>query len=272
MTDFAPQYERNERGWILFPSDVSRRKQLFVLESMSHTAKANIYMVEALVEYCSKPGDAVMDIFGGTGTLMVGHHVGRVVWLMELNPVFVGLIKKNIAKVTADGPPLVIFQEGACQELLKGHSSVQAIITSPPYAGTFGKNSANFKEMNETELRYHQSMLTYIDDSKKRGNLAPYNLAAMTNFMFNKELEKIYKLSFDVIRAGGYFALIIKDRIKGGVREELGMASVQMMTKIGFKIDRWERWLPPGTWFAQMARTKGQVWVDEEQLIIMRRP
>jgi len=270
---FASEYERNDSGWILFPNDVARRKELFVPESMKHTAKANIYMVEELVKYTSEPGDVVLDIFGGTGTLLVGMYHGRHVGLIEMNPVFQDVIIKNIGKwQDVDTGVRGILHEVPCQLALTKIRNVQAIITSPPYSQAFSKGSGTFKEMSETELAYRESMNTYADDSQVRGNLVPYNLATMSNFRFNKEMELIYKLSYESIKQGGYFALIIKDRIQKGVREELGMANLRMLLKAGFKLDKWERWLPPGTRFAKQAHAKGQVWVDEEHLIIVRKP
>ncbi|GAH88801.1 unnamed protein product, partial [marine sediment metagenome] len=53
--EFATEYPRNEDGLILFPRDSDYRKELFPLLKLDeHPAKANIYLVQAIVEYVSQ--------------------------------------------------------------------------------------------------------------------------------------------------------------------------------------------------------------------------
>lgn len=275
MKEFAPGYNRNEKGWILFPRDVTRRKALFTPESMEHNAKANVFMVEELIRYTSEPGDMVMDIFGGTGTILAGLPMGRQVYLMEMNPAYARLIGANGLHIWQQFPsaPTPILNLSPCQLALAAiePDSVQAIITSPPYAGAFAADSGVFTELNDRQRAYQERMQQYTEAGELKGDMTSYNLATMSNFMFNKEMAKIYAMCYRVIKPRGYFALIIKDRIKRGVREEFGLASIALMSQAGFKMERWERWLPPGTRFAQQARVKGMAWVDEEHLIVMKK-
>ena len=69
---FAPDYPRNEQGWILFPRDVEWRRKLFPDGVFEHPAKANMFLIQELVRYLTEPGDVVLDPFGGTGTLLIG--------------------------------------------------------------------------------------------------------------------------------------------------------------------------------------------------------
>ena len=273
--EFAPGYEKNDKGWWLFPKDVARRRRLFIPESMKHNAKANVFMVEELIRYCSEPGDVVMDIFGGTGTILVGLPMRRSVYAIEMNPDFAEVVGDNGAKIYSeiDHSTPYIVNDTPCQIALPSikPDTIQAIITSPPYAGAFAAGSGVFRNASTKEQAYQEQMQQYTDDSLRRGNMTSYNLATMSNFMFNKEMAKIYAMCYRVIKPGGYFALIIKDRIKKGVREELGLANLSLLVQAGFKVDRWERWLPPGTRFAQQARVKGMAWVDEEHLIIVKK-
>ena len=49
--EFAPDYPRNDEGWIIFPDDVAYRKEMFPasVKTSKHTAKANIFMVQAII-------------------------------------------------------------------------------------------------------------------------------------------------------------------------------------------------------------------------------
>jgi len=62
---FAPEYDLNEQGWIKFPPDSDYRKRMFPPEVNTHPAKANVYLVQAIIEYVSEPDDILMDIMAG---------------------------------------------------------------------------------------------------------------------------------------------------------------------------------------------------------------
>ena len=57
---FAPEYPRNSDELILFPRDSDYRKELFPLLKLDeHPAKANIYLVQAIVEFVSEPEETI---------------------------------------------------------------------------------------------------------------------------------------------------------------------------------------------------------------------
>ena len=54
---FAAGVPRDSLGRILFNmNDQDYRKSFFPEEVMSHPAKANLYMLEAIIDYISEPG------------------------------------------------------------------------------------------------------------------------------------------------------------------------------------------------------------------------
>ena len=53
MKQFASEYNLNEAGWIKFPPDSDYRKKMFPPEVNTHPAKANVYLVQAIIEYLS---------------------------------------------------------------------------------------------------------------------------------------------------------------------------------------------------------------------------
>ena len=103
MKEFAPQYSRytvKGNDWVNFPTnDREFRLKHFIRESLEHQAKANLYMVEALIEYQSEPGDRILDITAGTGSILIGALSGRHVSMVEINPELVGYIDKSAEKM-----------------------------------------------------------------------------------------------------------------------------------------------------------------------------
>ena len=106
--EFADGYEwvehRREGGTTLqllkFPSDASYRKSTFAEGVMEHPAKANLYLYyEECVKYLSEPGDTVMDIMAGAGSILVGARLGRQVVAIELQDHYMQLIKASAEKM-----------------------------------------------------------------------------------------------------------------------------------------------------------------------------
>jgi hypothetical protein len=44
------------------------------------------------------------------------------------------------------------------------------------------------------------------------------------------------------------------------------------MIKAGFEVQEWHRWKPPGSIFVSIKRSKGETVVEDEHIIIMRKP
>lgn len=265
---FASTYPRDDQGRILFPPDHVRRRELFTPESFEHPAKAQLFMVEELVKYLSEQSDLLVDPFGGTGTLLVGVPMGRSVWLIELTPTYQDLITKNIDYIGGGA-----LYTGPCQEAIPLISrncadGVQAFIFSPPYAGalTSGGSLTDWGGMSK------ENTATYMDTSQVQGNLSPYNLGGYNNFMFQQEMKKIYRLCLDALKPGGYTAVIIKDRISAGVKEELGYRAMQDMLAMGYEFHDWQRLYMLGSHYSKWHRARGTKTIDEEHIVMMRKP
>ncbi len=280
---YAPDYPRDDAGRILFPPDNKRRRELFVPESFDHPARAQLFMVEELVKYLSEPGDIICDPFGGSGTLLVGVMLGRSVELLELIPTYAQLCRKNVDNVycamsdpgeyTLDNGETTLVHaavyEGPNQTLLRSMVEMQAFIFSPPYAGALASAGGKLADWGgytreETEK--------YSDTSELQGNMSPYNLSGFNNFMFNQEMKKIYKLCLDALKPGGFTAVIIKDRISAGVKEELGYRAMQDMLSMGYEFHDWQRLYMAGSHYTKYHRSKGTKVIEDEHLIMMRKP
>jgi len=276
---FAPQYPRDDEGRIHFPPDNLRRRELFVPESFDHPARAQTFMVEELIAYLSNPGDTIADPFGGSGTLLVGLTMGRDVTLIELGDEYVELCHKNSelildnviteTGIVEGSYPNSVIIHGPNQHHIKELSNIQAFIFSPPYAGALATAGGKLADWGGYTKEHTE---TYSDMSELQGNMSPFNMGGFNNFMFNQEMKKIYKLCLDALKPGGYTAVIIKDRISKGVKDELGHRALQDMLAIGYEVHDWQRLYMAGSHYTKWHKSKGTKVIEEEHLIMMRKP
>ena len=60
-----------------------------------------VALVEEMIELSSRPGDIVLDLFGGSGsTLIAAERTGRTARLMELDPRFADVIVRRWEEFT----------------------------------------------------------------------------------------------------------------------------------------------------------------------------
>jgi len=254
---FSESRDRHENGMIVYPRDVSlRRELLFIEESFQHPAKMNLHLLNDIIEHTSKPGDTVMDITAGSGSLLMACAMGRKVVCIDLNPTFIEWMHRS-AEAMSIPDNLRIILHGDCRDFLP--LPAQSIIFSPPYSDVLkGSGGIMSREI------VGEQMGRYQEDPRNLGNL--------TEFMFNRAMDAIYKKCWDSLPPGGTLTLIIKDTLKGGKLNPLGWNHVQMMYKAGWELQEWHIWDPPGTQFKAIHRAKGHRTVEGEHIIIMRRP
>ena len=69
--------------------------------SKEHPTMKPVELICRAINNSSKPGDLVLDLFGGSGSTMIAaEHTGRKARLMELSPVFADVIVKRWEKIT----------------------------------------------------------------------------------------------------------------------------------------------------------------------------
>lgn len=75
-------------------------------------------MARRAIEYSSKPGENVLDLFGGSGsTLIACEQTGRRAFLMELDPLYCDVILSRWSAFTSKQP--VLERTGETFESLK---------------------------------------------------------------------------------------------------------------------------------------------------------
>lgn len=257
---FGLGYDQDDKGRFLFPRDVERRKELFPQEVFNHPAKANIFLIEALVEYLTVPGDWILDPFGGTGTLLWATQMGRKVTLIEIEEGFQQLQKEICQDWFGAGgwDGIVHLVEGNCNRLLPifcNHA-----IFSPPYAQALGKKSGLVGDTIPDAL-----------DELGKYSEHPQNMANLNTFFFAQAMKGVYKGLQQSIPPGGMMAVIIKDITRGDERVFLSKDCIREATKVGFEMTEWFKWVPPGSVFTKIMKAKGANTIEDEDIILFRR-
>jgi DNA modification methylase len=71
------------------------------LQSMIHLTEKPVELASRAIEYSSKPGENVLDLFGGSGsTLIAAEMTGRTAFLMELDPLYCDVIFQRFEQFT----------------------------------------------------------------------------------------------------------------------------------------------------------------------------
>ena len=267
---FGDNREHDENGWIIYPRDVTYRAQYFVNWKDAglpgdHPAKANLHLTEDLINYVTEPGERVMDINGGSGSILIGVTTGRLVTSFEIAPHFINWQRLSLDKMIASGDAEIetghMILEGNCQKYLPIPAS--AIVFSPPYSKAMNADTKSGVYKDQPELA------AAIEGYRYGGN---ENIGNLDNFLYNRRMKEIYKLCFDSLSSGGKICILIKDRISAGKRIDLGRPAVNMMGSVGFQMFEWVRWLTPGSSFANIHKSKGRRIVEDEHIIIMEKP
>lgn len=125
---------------------------LIVPEAFAHPAKAARGLIRRIFDYLLssgrlRPGDTVVDPFGGIGTTAIeGASRGVRVVCCELEPKFVALAERNFAlhrgTWEAAGDPLPVIIQGDSRHLRRVIAEANCIVSSPPYAESFNGNQS----------------------------------------------------------------------------------------------------------------------------------
>lgn len=245
---FAEQYPRNEQGWLLFPKDVDRRRGLFSPDVMKHPAKFNIYMIEALVEYLTEPGDIVLDPFAGSGTVMLAGLMGRKALLIEVEPHYIQTLTESILLNGADAEVLT----GDCRQVLP--VTCDCVITSPPYS-----NISRTSPLPDLKGQ----ILPYINH--------PLNLGRLNDFYFLQAMETVYKKLAESLPQGNPVIIVTRDAMEKDSRKLLSGGIIRQATRNGFGLSEWLKWRPPGSKQGAIQKSRGFKTVEDEDILIFRR-
>ena len=70
-------------------------------QSMSHLTEKPVELATRAIQYSSRPGEHVLDLFGGSGsTLIAAEQTGRKAFLIELDPLYADVIVQRFEQFT----------------------------------------------------------------------------------------------------------------------------------------------------------------------------
>ncbi len=267
MKQFAPGHARDSNGWILFPSDIDLRKHLFFPDAVnSHPAKMNLHLQLACIEYVASPGEVVLDMFGGTGSLMIAALQDITVVLIEIEEGYHKLQQEAKNRLMQEVPTAapVMLLHGDNRFLLP--ITCHHIISSPPYSSMMhvDKPTKRMREHPEDSFsKMDKQMMEYTKNQR--------NIGRCNNFIYNMEMEKVYSLCYRSILPGGTLTIILKDRIEDGRRVSLTGWADKVCQRVGFKSILREKWKTPGIQFTAVNKAHGLEVVEDEDIMVYRK-
>jgi DNA modification methylase len=192
------------------------------------------YIPRNVILKYSKPGDIVLDYFCGAGTTAVeAKLLGRRCIAFDINDKAIELAKKNIDLEIPNQE--ILFQKIYEPELFVGdardlsflrNNSIDLICAHPPYA-----NIIHYTEHKEGDL-------SYLDTE-----------------YFRKEMEKVARESYRVLKPGRQCAILIGDMRRHKHVVPLGFKLINVYLDAGFKlkelvIKRQHNCKTTGFWYA----------------------
>lgn len=242
----------------MFPEDVF---------TAHHPAKANIFMVEDLIRCISDEGDTLLDPMGGTGTMIIAATMGRRVIIFDIEDVYHDIQKRSAEKMGVSDK--VICIHGNASKILP--IPCDHVIFSPPYADIM-KKSEKKRESGDWGGDITGSLYGATTDEFGTYSRTKGNVGLLNRFMYSQIMEQVYAKLFASVKPGGTVTSIVKDFISGGKRFFISEQVIRQGLRAGFELDEWNKKWAGGSPFVKIRRARGQVTVDDEDMITFRKP
>jgi len=173
---------------------------------------------------------------------------------------FVSLINESIDKFGTEDRNGALVIQGDNRKIMP--IPCDHAIFSPPYSDVL--SGTGMKDVGRG----------ISDESMKRysgGQASPFNLGRMSTFLYAQHMKRVYELLGQSVKMGGTMTILIKDRMRGGVREHLSEACIKACNEAGFSLWEWHKWKAPGTGQQKLMKSKGFSVVEDEDILIFRR-
>jgi len=209
-----------------------------------------------------READTVMDIMAGTGTIMTAALIGRRVVCLDIEKDYIDILEQGAKSLEGIAPgigDMITIIEGDALKLLP-LPIADHIVFSPPYSNILRK-----KKLDKLSAEM-------IGDGLLKYSKNPNNVGNLNEFLYHQKMERIYKKTFDSLPAGGTLSIILKDHVENGERAGLPERCTRDCLRLGFELINTYYWLPPGSAYTSFMRARGDLVVDEEAIIMLRRP
>lgn len=217
------------------------RAKLFEPSSFQHAGRANLNLISILLEKHAPTGELVVDVMGGTGSILIALDHQHPVVSGELEAHWARVSEANRqsirrARLFCASTPALCCQWDATR-LPLASASVPSIITSPPY---WDMLSNWHIKSGSLQGQYHEMYgVAYGLHAANIGNIHIYE-------DYLRTMATVYHECYRVLRPGGMLALIVKDRVHKKRVTPIVRDTVALATALGFKlVDQIEREVIP---------------------------
>ncbi len=255
---------------INFPSDVKQREKYFAKADKGHPARANLIMMDWLINKLTKPGDTILDPTSGAGSLMYATLSGGNVVSIELEKHLADVQRLNWAHLNFHHKVIgtLTLLEGDARRFLP--YKADHCIFSPPYSVNIGGAGAKVAAM---AAESGTSVAGYGKDRAQLCTLSYFNLLI--------GMKEVYRGVYNSLPVGGYMCTITKDSVNtkgakfrgyGGI-EPYSADTVKVCYEVGFELaELWQREAKPSMRLqVAWSQNPGIPHVITEEIIIMRR-
>jgi DNA modification methylase len=223
-------------------------------------------MMEDLWRFTSLPGELIVDFFGGTGTTGLAARERRNVLLLELEDPFFTIEHENKLKLESIyGRTFMALQGDNRKILLTMPGQVDHIMGSPPYAGAMTRKALT-EDSSDSDRQLTGNMMV------GEYTASPENLGISNKFIYNQRMTRLYQASYDALKPGGTMSVILADITRDGVRVPLSRWLYTTCGRIGFQLLAHFRRYMPGTSFKAVHKSRGLYVVQDEDIVIWRKP
>ena len=281
---FAENWQRNSRGWIKFGADAGIRKKLFPEGAMAHPAKANLFMLQSVIDYLYKANELILDPMAGTGSIMIAALSGCKVICIDTSPTYVKLLEESksaISQHKADAGILVL--EGDCMDYLP--IPVDHVCFSPPYVQIMAKThltpgdiaaikviaGRESARQRDIELTANKSFARGDEESLLAYSEGKGNLGMMSEFFHMQRTEQVFAKCLSSLPPHGTMTIITKDHIEAGKRVHLTRKYQKAAERVGFKLVEAFKMEAHGTGFVEIHAKKGVPMVRDEDISLFRK-
>jgi hypothetical protein len=248
--------------------DVYQRARLFDAASFTHHAKANLNLLQSIVDRYSQPGDLLIDPMGGAGSILVGLLTGRRVIVGDVESQWARLLRDNHQAlhhqsiIAFNTPGLPAQWDAAKLPLASGQGDL--FITSPPYFDTFSDWDATSNLLVERD-HVNEHGISYGVHPRQLANIHVYEA-------YLRAMLAVYQEVWRTLSTSGKLVLILKDVIRGGRRVPVVEDNLCLARCAGFRL--LERFDVParGTRFRNVNKARlGQAGPEFEPVLVLEK-